>query len=200
MLPCSNCTKRGTPESCDFQKPDSSRLRPARQQGTADVQERVRHLEDMVMSLLNSQNKIDHPHSITTTSPSASTVSGSTQEDGFTVSGAPIYNQKTPKIPKPSLGKLTTETDQVNFVGNEHWEAILEDITELKIDLETPDVSDQVEFKPRLLFSIGHKSRSEIMALIPSRSVCDKLISRWFKTMNMAHCKTHSSRYCPREC
>jgi hypothetical protein len=77
----------------------------------------------------------------------------------------------------------------VNFVGSEHWEAILEDITELKIDLETPDTSEIVDFKPQILFGSNHASRSEIMSSIPPRPVCDVLISRWFKTMDMAPSK-----------
>jgi hypothetical protein len=190
VKPCLNCTKRGQPESCDYIKQDSSRPRPARIQGTTNVHDRVRQLEDMVMTLLKSQTILNQDVPTAEKSPSATSQAGPIKDGGFAQSAAPSpYNQIDPNIPKVSLGKFTRAKDQVNFVGSEHWEAILEDITELKIDLETPDTSEIADFKPQILFGINHASRSEIMSSIPSRPVCDMLISRWFKTMDMASSK-----------
>ena len=190
MKPCLNCTKRGQPESCNYIKQDSSRPRPARLQGTTNVQDRVRQLEDMVMTLLNSQTILDQDVPTAEKSPSATSLASPIKDGGFTQSAAPSpYNQIDLNVPKASLGKFTIARDQVNFVGSEHWEAILEDITELKIDLETPDTSKEVDFKPQILFGINHASRSEIMSSIPSRPVCDMLISRWVRTMDMAPSK-----------
>jgi hypothetical protein len=190
VKPCLNCTKRGQPESCDYIKQDSSRGRPARLQGTTNVQDRVRQLEDMVMTLLNSQTILDQDVPTAEKSPSTTSPAGPIKDGGFTQSAAPSPdNQMDPNVPEASLGKFTRARDQVNFVGSEHWEAILEDIAELKIDLETPDTSEIVDFKPQILFGINHASRSEIMSSIPPRPICDMLISRWFRTMDMAPSK-----------
>lgn len=172
VKPCLNCTKRGQPESCDYVKQDL-RGRTSRIQGTTDVQDRVRHLEDMVRTLLNGQAILDQdiPRAEARTA-------GSITDDGFTPSAAPSPTAQTdPSIPDVSMGKFTRAKDQGNFVGNEHWEAILEDIAELKIDLETPDASQMVDFKPQILFGPHHASRSDIMSSIPTRLICDMVIN-----------------------
>jgi hypothetical protein len=139
----------------------------------------------MVMTLLSSQTNQDQDVPTAVKSPSATSSGGLIKDGGFSQSAAPSpYNQMDPNVPKASLG--TFARDQETFVGSEHWEAILEDITDLKIDLETPDTSEIVDFKPQILFGINHASRSETMSSIPSKPVCDMLISRWFRTMDMA--------------
>ena len=192
VKPCLNCTRRGQPESCDYVKQDSSRPRPpaARFHGTTNVQDRVRQLEEMVTTLLNRQTIPDQDVYTAGKSPSAPSSAGPIKDSGFTQSAAPSpYNQIDLNVPKASLGKLTRERDQENFVGSEHWEAILEDIVELKIDLETPDTSEIDDSKPQILFGLNHASRSEIMSSVPPKPVCDALISRWFRTMDMAPSK-----------
>lgn len=74
-------------------------------------------------------------------------------------------------------------------MGSEHWEALLEDIAELKIDLEPAEVPETIDFKPQILFGASHTSRSDIMSSIPSRPVCDLLISRWARSMDTASSK-----------
>jgi hypothetical protein len=152
---------------------------PAKQDMT-NVQDRIQHLENMVKELLSNQST-DH-HTLTSDSSPLAVMTDSAANDGFTQSPAP-------SAPKASLGKLTTGKDQPNFVGSEHWESILEDIAELKIDLTTPDELERTDFKPQLLFGKNSASRLEIMSSIPPRPVCDLLISRWFKTFDMAPSK-----------
>jgi hypothetical protein len=190
--PCLNCTKRGQPESCDYIKHDSFRTRPAGVQGTtnAQLQDRVRQLEDMVMNLLKGQTALDQDVPTADKSPSAISSAGLIKDGGFTQSAAASpYIHMDPNVPKTSLGTFARARDQETFVGSEHWEAILDDITDLKIDLETPDTSEIVDFRPQILFGINHASRSEIMSSIPPKSVCDLLISRCFRTMDMAPSK-----------
>lgn len=163
--PCHNCIKRGQPGSCDYVKHDPSRPKPT----TTNVQDRIRQLEDKVVALLNSQT------SQATPSAEASASAASPKEDdGFTQSA---YES----IPKGSPGVFTRTNNQVNFVGSEHWESVLEDITELKIDLETD--SAMTDFKPQILFGTNLASRSDLLSSIPSRPVCDALVSRWFRSM-----------------
>lgn len=111
------------------------------------------------------------------------------QDGGFTHSPpAPSPdNQIDPSVPEASLGKFMTAKDQVNFVGSDHWEAILEDISELKIDLENTDTSETVDFKPQILFGINnHATRPEIVSSVPPKAICDKLIACWFSVMELA--------------
>lgn len=141
---------------------------------TTNVQERIRQLEDKVVALLNGQTGQGTPSA--EASPSATHLAGPKEDDGFTPSA---YDQN---IPEASPGVFTRAKNQVNFVGSEHWESVLEDITELRIDLETDD-SAMTDFKPQILFGINHASVSDILSSIPPRPVCDALVSRWFRSM-----------------
>lgn len=113
------------------------------------------------------------------------------QDGGFTHSPAPSPdNQIDPSVPGASRGIFTKAKDRVNFVGSDHWEAILEDISELKIDLENTDTSEVVDFKPQILFGINnHATRSKIVSSVPPRPICDKLLSCWFNVMELPSCK-----------
>ena len=140
------------------------------------------------MTLMNSQAGLEHGVPSAEISSSATTPGGPMQDDGFTHSPAPSPdNQTDPSVPEASLGKFTRAKGQVNFVGSDHWEAILEDIAELKINLENTDTSEMVDFKPQILFGVNnHATRSEIMSSVPPRPICDVLLSRWFNIMDMA--------------
>jgi hypothetical protein len=178
VKPCLNCTKRGQPESCDYVKQDPhARAR----QGTTDVQARVQHLEDMVRNLLNGQAILDQDVRTAEQLPSVTRPGGPMSDDGFTPSAAPSPASQTgPSFPDAAMGKFTRAKDQANFVGNEHWEAILEDIAELKIDLETPDTSQILDFKPQILFGTKAASKLDIMSSIPSRPICDMVTTLFF--------------------
>jgi hypothetical protein len=189
VQPCLNCTKRGQPESCQYVKQNSTRLHSGGQHTAATVQDRVRQLEDTVKALLSSQTTLAQDFSVSEKSHSSGSPPGPANDGGFTQSAPSPHSQTDPNIPKSSMGTFTSENNEVNFVGSEHWEAILENIADLKIDLETPDTTEMLEFKPQLLFGRNHASRSEIMSSIPSKQICDLLISRWFKRMDMAPCK-----------
>jgi hypothetical protein len=171
-------------------KQDGPRPRSSRPHGTINVQDRVRQLEDMVLTLLNNQTRVDQDVLGAKESPSDTSIAVLANEDDFnhpiTASSQHLID---PTVPKTAAGKFTKEKDQMNFVGNEHWEAILEDITELKIDLETPKTHESADFKPHILFGVERTSRSELISSIPPRQVCDMLISRWFKSMDMAPSK-----------
>jgi len=187
VKPCLNCIKRGQPGSCEYVNQDGVQSHPGGQQGIVAVQDRVRQLEDMVKVLMDSQNAIARGLPISEKSPSSASPAGLVKDGGFTQSAAASpYGQMDPNVPKDSMGNLTSKKDEVKFVGSEHWEAILESIAELKIDLETPDTTEMLDFKPQLLFGRNHASRSEIISSIPSKSICDMLIARWFERMDMA--------------
>ncbi|TVY80636.1 Fusarisetin A cluster transcription factor fsa6 [Lachnellula suecica] len=193
--PCLNCTKRGYPESCDYIKQDSSSNRPATLQRAGNIHERIQQLEDMVKSLIEKQTRA-HPGATPETSPLDPNSAGTRQNGGFTQSvAASPRNELDRNVSKPSLGSFTRAKDQENFVGSEHWEAVLEDITNLRIDLETPDETEVPDFKPRILFGMNCASRSEIMSSIPARQICDILISRWFSTMSLAPVVVHGPTF-----
>jgi hypothetical protein len=110
------------------------------------------------------------------------------QDGGFTFSPVPSPDKRIdPSVPEASRGKFTKAKDQVNFVGSDHWEATLEDISELKIDLENTDTSEMVDFKPQILFGVNnHSTRVEILSSVPPMPICDKLLFCLFNVMEVA--------------
>lgn len=179
MKPCDNCAKRGI-ASCDY--PSRVVVRAARaRKPAADVHDRVQQLEDMIKSLIRNQTVLaENPPS---------------KEREADLGNDREAIPPTAAVPSFSVGKFTKTKDQVSFVGSEHWESVLEDIRDLKIDLETSDTSDNVseiaDFKPQMLFGTERPSRAELLSSIPSRAVCDVLVSRWFKTFSMASMVVH---------
>lgn len=171
MKPCINCNKRGQPELCEYVK----HAQQGGQQGIAAIQDRLRQLENMVEALSSRQTVSVADSSFVGKSPSSSS-----PDDGD-------FNHLTAPVPHTgSMGKLSDDNGHLNFVGGEHWETILESIADLKIDLEISDTTESDAFKPQLLFGNNHASRSEMLSSLPSKSICDRIITRWFKQMDMA--------------
>lgn len=180
MKPCDNCAKRR--QSCDYTTRPVPRATKARK-ATGDVHDRVQQLEDMIKNLISNQ---DASAENLRAEEKAADLG---HECGF------IPSPAASPAPSFSVGKFTKTKDQVSFVGSEHWESILEDIRDLKIDLESSDmaenVSETVDFKPQLLFGTDRPSIAELLSSIPPRAVCDLLVSRWFKTFSMASMVVH---------
>ncbi|TVY89369.1 Fusarisetin A cluster transcription factor [Lachnellula willkommii] len=149
----------------------------------------------MVTTLLNSQTapNPDQDGLTAAKTPSVTSTGNAISDGGFTQSAAPSPgNQMNANFPEVLAGRFTRARDQVNFVGSEHWEAILDDIAELKIDLEDPAATSEIpDFRPQILFGDNSASRAEIISSIPRKPVCDVLISRWFRTMDMAPLVVH---------
>ncbi|PVH73003.1 hypothetical protein DL98DRAFT_595443 [Cadophora sp. DSE1049] len=188
VKPCSNCIKRGLPDSCDFAK-QTSRPRPS------NVQDRVQQLEEIVRSLLNSQSSLGGSNSTAGASPFTDGTTTGTPDGSFTASAPSPNNQTESQKQEASQGKFTNTSEQVKFVGSDHWESILEDITDLKMDLENTSTTERTEYRPRILFGLNRVSRSEILSSIPPRPVCDMLISRFSRTLDMASMMVHLPKF-----
>lgn len=92
-----------------------------------------------------------------------------------------------------NAGRLIRDNTGVSYIGDARWESVLEEITELKghFDESNDGVEDQitetgdVDFEPRILFGANnHASRSDIMSSIPTRPICDRLLSRYFNSID----------------
>ncbi len=182
-----------------------------------DVRDRIRHLENLVTTLLD-QSKDDRairaitapnsssapsmatavaaasPSITATSAPESKTSPPKSKDDGFAHSPALSHEERTDHgVPGSSRGKFTRAktTNEENFVGSDHWEAILEEISELKIDLDKTETSETtMDFRARLLFGSQNRvSRTEIISSVPPRSTCDKLLACWFHVMELPSCR-----------
>ena len=173
------------------------------QQLPIDVRDRIRHLENLVTALLDRSKGHGATMAITapnsSSAPSIATTSShldlktsppESKNDGFGHSPALSQEEHTdPGVPGASRGKFTRAKtkDQENFVGSDHWEAVLEEISELKIDLDKTEATETtMDSRARLLFGSQNRvSRTEIISSVPPRATCDKLLACWFNVMEL---------------
>ncbi len=99
------------------------------------------------------------------------------------------------------LGRLSVENAGTTWVENDHWTAILDGISELKDSLEATqgDHENEIVFSdmldssgPELLLGGNkHVRHQEILAAIPHRSIVDRLVSQFFKSVEIAPMVLH---------
>lgn len=102
---------------------------------------------------------------------------------------------------RPSCGMLTLTTNSlngVNYVDGAHWSALLDSLSELKDCFpETTEPGSQFRVSPPVVPDYGpspqllygrfaQASKAEILGTIPTRPVVDRMISKFFNTMDLA--------------
>ena len=126
--PCDNCIKRDLAASCTFIHAAAVRAKPAQAQRSVnghnqkDIHDRIRHLEGLVVSLMQQQPP-STPHHVslaannTATSPPKAPYSSPTSNENTALDNA-----------SSSLGLITIEDNQSKYIGGSHWAAILDSV------------------------------------------------------------------------
>ncbi|RDL34405.1 uncharacterized protein BP5553_07533 [Venustampulla echinocandica] len=210
-LPCQNCIKRDLSASCTYvhaglRRDKSSPIQKSTS-NSKDVQSQISHLEQLVVSLMNRSNTIGNssrtdgsPSSLDENNPSQQ-IHSSTLEDHWTEINAV-------KETAESIGLISIQDDQPNYVGSSHWEAILDNIACLKDALgntepqqeEKEKATGPVPIGPDLLVgSVRKVSRTEIIAALPPKRLADQLVQEFFSTPDigcpMIHQPTFQRNY-----
>jgi hypothetical protein len=81
-------------------------------------------------------------------------------------------------------GMLRARGEQLNYVDSSHWRSILNDIKEVREQLSIQDEPD-MEVQPEVDLVFGPQSASDILQSLPSRPVCDGLLSQYFNARYM---------------
>ncbi|KAJ5808807.1 hypothetical protein N7474_010076 [Penicillium riverlandense] len=183
--PCSNCKKRGEAASCTY---IGRGPRGKAQQGRSSpslVQDRLQHLENLVMSLAQKNNRSDEPEDINFNAPLK-------DDPGEYATPSPSTDRETKSPPLDAPGKLVVKNEEISYIDSAHWRAILEEINGVKEFLDENGVhsdDEGVEYdpyddsSPALLLGIGRPvSKEELLIDIPAQSVADRLVSRFLKT------------------
>ncbi|KAI0160229.1 hypothetical protein GGR57DRAFT_411479 [Xylariaceae sp. FL1272] len=163
--PCSNCKKRGLGSSCTYATglPTSP---------SATVQDRLRRLEDLVVSYIGVDSAV--------LSPLPST--------------PPTLDKAVASSDFSSLKRSCTET---KYQDQTHWGSILDAISELKEDVGDTDGSKPpqgITLLPHpsldapLLYGCIPATKDEILAALPSREIVDSLVSDYFEVLEVASC------------
>jgi hypothetical protein len=109
------------------------------------------------------------------------------------------------------VGKLTLVEGYATFTGSSHWSTILDDIQQLKdeLDVESPDSLDELDLNladdallsgpplPRisLLSSAPPLSRDQILEMIPERRTVDRLVSHFFNAYQIGPFMIHRATF-----
>jgi hypothetical protein len=130
-LRVASCVKRNSASTCTYvhgQRERSSQVQKS-SNSPKDVQSQVRHLEELVISLMNKTAKnaalSGKPQPPIT--PDASSVSNSS--NATSPSQSPDQVANTTVDTEESFGRISIEDDQLNYVGSSHWTAILDNVS-----------------------------------------------------------------------
>ncbi|KAF2453816.1 fungal-specific transcription factor domain-containing protein [Lineolata rhizophorae] len=148
---CDQCIKRSRESSCAYAAP---RPKPPKQ-GT-NMKERIRHLEGLVVELMNTNNApgVRDPVQQDVPDTSGEAVRDRAEDMEYTADEAGPEQR-----PEPDSGAENKETwvmnalgamrigktHETSYIGATHWEAILDDIDEVKKYLEEDDGEDDGE-------------------------------------------------------
>ncbi|KAI9641221.1 hypothetical protein NHQ30_010021 [Ciborinia camelliae] len=183
--PCNNCFKRDLSSSCTYihnSREKTSHAQRAKDK-SKDVQERIQHLEELVVALMNQTKD--------TTATSTPAVPPDFQPSTIRHPRFPWPNDTAISESADSVGRISIEDELQNYVGGAHWSAILENIAGLKDSLGSDEwpqgtASGKNKYKgPELLLGDNRKaSRESILACLPSKPIVDNLIERYFTSID----------------
>ncbi|KPI40180.1 putative transcriptional regulatory protein [Cyphellophora attinorum] len=181
--PCETCAKRGDEALCVYGSKSTGQSHDGGKSDApkAKAQDRLRQLEQLVMSMVDSSGQKSDPSSaLTPESASSGDVQGVLSRDA---SG-----------------------DTSKYVGSTHWAAILENIQDLKTTLSVDDSPEESQANhtepPNLADRDCLFGYSQPMALpqilaqyLPSRQQADRLMSVYFNAQYMTMPHTHTYQF-----
>jgi hypothetical protein len=202
--PCDQCVKRS--QTCHFNTPVAARVsKPQQDNHGSTIQSRIRHLEGLVLSLMNNENSSNsYSNDSDTSCPALSRQLSPTSDESPSASSS----SQDPEQALKSFGFMNVNGHQTKYVGNEHWQAILYDIEEVKAQFQedSPATDNQATdadatYRGPELLSVFHDpvTRANIMSTIPPRPEVDALISDYLNSADpftiMFHLPTFKLEY-----
>ncbi|KAM0248801.1 hypothetical protein ACHAQJ_009312 [Trichoderma viride] len=206
LHPCDNCAKRGQSESCQYNSPEPSSFSQSHQWSeNADVRARLRHLEELVLSLRKQSASNLKDGAGTTETPIAGPNKPGKQADPRGLS----ENTSTQRDYADSPGRMLVNKLGTRYVDATHWQAMLNEITEVKeyvqkiqdatLDTATDSAAREVHGPKLLLGTSQSMTKSDLLASLPPRRVVDKLASQYFNskepTILIIHVPTFQREY-----
>ncbi|KAK0107235.1 hypothetical protein ONS95_003937 [Cadophora gregata] len=184
--PCQNCTVRDKAAACVYRGEAATQhgKRKGKTGQAEDMQARINRLETLVTTLVDQNQQLG--------GNSSSGGSGNLPLERITPSSSEASdndNDKTTQEIQHGVGIMQVDEKQSIYKGSTHWYDVLEELNELKslwgemkethevAALYNPYASDA----PGLLCGMASPvSREELIATIPPKAACDKLMARFF--------------------
>ncbi|KAF7155447.1 hypothetical protein CNMCM5623_007518 [Aspergillus felis] len=189
--PCGTCSKRGLDKSCTY--PPNAMQPSSPGQPSPSVQARIQQLENLVLRLTQTSKDSTDMLSL---APSAA--------------NSPMHMTEinTDGVPSQSdYGSMkVNDSGTASYVSADHWVAVLDGISELKVYFETEGsqqptrrVSDPPHSGatgPLLLFGCPqYATKEDILASMPERSEVDRLVSCYFNSFDMSPAVLHKVEF-----
>ncbi|KAL2813091.1 fungal-specific transcription factor domain-containing protein [Aspergillus granulosus] len=177
LRPCNSCVKRGL--QCTYVSPTAA-PRSAPTRSTKYLQQRIRQLEEPVNVQPESENK--------------------STKFGFE---SKSQHESPDDAIASSLGRIHVGETGMSYVSGAHWAALQDSIADLKDCLEADYAVNQPSQNfhgPALLTGLCPPSdKDEILELIPPKHITDRLVSRFFNSMEpgviVLHAPTFQAEY-----
>ncbi|EMR90137.1 putative fungal specific transcription protein [Botrytis cinerea BcDW1] len=197
--PCNNCSKRDLSSSCTYIHNSREKISNTQRirEKPKDVQDRIQHLEELVVTLMNQAKD--------TTAPSEPDILPGFQSSTIKPRELSWPNDATVSESVDSIGRISVQDERQNYVGESHWAAILENIAGLKDSLgseEWPHGTSRGKntYKgPELLLGDNRTaSRESILACLPSEALVNNLVDRYFTAIDacfITHAPTFRKEY-----
>ncbi|WYZ41098.1 hypothetical protein EsH8_IV_001439 [Colletotrichum jinshuiense] len=225
QLPCKTCTDRGIGFSCTYKSAGPRKTK-------VSVGDRIQQLEELVRSLVRQQQQEQQtrqtpavipdslvrdalersfqalPGSSPQNVPTAPPVSAEEDTTTSTMRHASLSHSRdraeSPTPSEPGSMRLNSHHVGANYVGNVHWAAILDSISELRDHYEEEeaarmlDTSEHTNHRnpgPRLLYEPVHGTKAELFKSIPARPVVDRMVARYFNAQGVVPEILHSGHF-----
>ncbi|KAF2488863.1 hypothetical protein BU16DRAFT_472678 [Lophium mytilinum] len=206
---CDQCIKRSREASCSYLPP------PTRQKQTQNMKGRIKNLESLVVTLMNSKDTQEAvPDSAREQNDHSTSVGEQLSQTSLPRDiNSPSQQDTDSGDPNPtSFGQLRiTKADAVggaSYVGAAHWTAILNEIAEVKNYLdETEEPNESIEedwdtVYQRSTITLGAPkpvSKASLIAQLPPKEEVDRLLPFWFNSSDpllfMMHAPNFRSEY-----
>lgn len=236
---CDQCIKRTRETSCIYVPP------PVKNKPAQNVKGRIRQLENLVVDLMTQSQQrqaatrtVGDGEKRLSTGDAGSSVGPPTQL--FSQPTPPSDNDTSPQFSDQSqqapgstddiesatapLGRMNISKDGISYVGESHWGAILNSISNLKRDIGEEEEEEDIHESPEpttnswgsvpignvlshastgLGFLIGDGNptitREQLLNSIPEKKVADRLLSLWFNSPDpfkpIIHAPTFQDEY-----
>ncbi|KAJ5374000.1 hypothetical protein N7517_006006 [Penicillium concentricum] len=210
LSPCDTCIKRNVQSACQYaSNAVRGKIHTSRQRALSD---RLKRLEDSIQSFVAGENVFQtylQPQSggVHTFSEGGSLPSS----HGVLVAPTRLPTSNEPRIGDQHLQEkavpntLHTHQGRNSHVDSSHWVSILEDIKEVRESLSAVDpfsliepASDGGSEHPDLSLALGSEHRlniKDILVSLPTRPICDMLVSRYFNARYMVLGIVHSGKF-----
>ncbi|CAG9983177.1 unnamed protein product [Clonostachys byssicola] len=197
--PCYNCAGRGV--SCIYaQNPNNGVPSSSIGEPQPTLQDRLTHLERLVKVLMPGPSSQPSPNAVTASGTSGGVTSAQVLDHTVVDTSAEIRSE---------CGSISATATELPYIGDDHWAAILESISDLKhhVDRDEQTRMDDIvgdgdpSMRRRsphalLLYGCPHaRSRDEILSALPPKPVVDRYVSFYFNHLSLAYSVIHSHSF-----